>query len=431
MEQLFPICRSITGNGVRQTLALLREYVPELQTHEYPSGTQVFDWVIPKEWNIHDAYIKNKQGQRVIDFQESNLHVISYSVPVKGIFHFNDLKSKLYTLPVLPQAIPYRTSYYKEDWGFCLSKHQFEQLDPNAEYEVCIDSELKEGYLNLADGILLGSDGSEEYLISTYCCHPSLANDNLSGLVLTVLLFNELKKRKLHHTYRFVIAPETIGALTYLAHNQEDMRRISSGFVITTVAGPGRHGYKETFLGDHKIDRVVRQVFAERGIDYIHYSFVPNGSDERQYSSPGFRIPVGTICKDKYYEYEYYHTSLDNLNFIKGEYLIQTLELYLSAIEKLEMDRFYRSTLPNGELQLGKRGLYPQTGGALHQQAAQFDVQKETRPHSNPVDAISWLLFLADGKHSLLDISERSRIPMQQLHEMAIQFMEKGIIKLV
>ena len=430
LGRLFPICRSITGNGVRQSLQILREYAPELQIHEYPSGTQVYDWRIPKEWNIRDAYIKDKEGQRLVDFQKSNLHVMSYSVPVQGSFSFEDLKPRLHSLPLLAEAIPYRTSYYKEDWAFCVRDSQLADFDPKGEYEVCIDSELKKGSLTLADALLRGTSGVQEYLISTYCCHPSLANDNLSGLVLTVLLFNELKKRKLRHNYRFVIAPETIGAISYLAHNEKAMRNIKGGFVITTVAGPGKYGYKQTFLGNHAIDRVIRQSFQEKGLDYISYPFVPNGSDERQYSSPGFRIPMATICKDKYYEYEYYHTSLDDLDFIKVEYLLQSLELYLSAIEKLEEEQIYRSLFPCGEVQLGKRGLYPKTGGALHQQALSKEKQNGKAPafDPDPIDSLSWFLFLCDGEHSLGDISEKSQVPKEYLETLADQLLEKGVI---
>ena len=434
LQRLFPICRSITGDGVRQTLNIIREYAPEFQVHEYSSGTQVFDWNIPKEWNIQDAYIKDGQGERIVDFQESNVHVVSYSKAVHEKISFSKLKAKLHTLEALPEAIPYRTSYYKEDWGFCVNRAQYTRLsqNENEEYEVHIDSELKNGALTLADALLKGSDGGdkkkrENYLISTYCCHPSLANDNLSGLVLTILLFNELKTKKLRHNYRFVIVPETIGAIVYLAHHQEAMKNIDGGLVITTVAGPGKHGYKQTFLGEHKMDHAIRQAFYECGVDYTEYPFVPNGSDERQYSSPGFRIPVASITKDKYYEYEYYHTSLDNLDFIKSDYLLETLRLYLRVIEILEMDRSYRSLFPNGEVQLGKRGLYPDIGGIQHQPSV-LSKKQELR-EINEIDALSWLLFLSDGKHTLLEVAKKSRASIRQLNALAIKLLDKGILE--
>ena len=437
LNRLFLICRSITGNGVRESLGIIKEYIPELSIQEFPTGKQVFDWTIPKEWNIRDAYVKDEAGNRIIDFKKCNVHVMSYSIPVDSRMSFEELNSHLYTLPKLPEAIPYRTSYYKENWGFCLSHNQYLQLDKTIQYEVKIDSSLTNGYLTLGDLILKGKT-EEEILISTYCCHPSLANDNLSGVVLFTLLYNELKKLDLKYTYRFVILPETIGAITYLAQNQEAMKKVIGGFVLTTLGGPGKFGYKETFLGNHLIDRAVRLTFRDFEIDYIAYPFVPDGSDERQYSSPGFRIPVSTISKDKYYEYDYYHTSLDNLDFVKSEYLIQSLELYLSAIGKIEKNETYVNLNPNGELQLGKRGLYPETGGAINQRVSETvgvangdsTVSLTFKSsYKDELDSILWFLFLADGTKDLISISEKTGIPVEQLAEIAEKFKLAGLIK--
>lgn len=433
LRRLFPICRSITGDGVRETLKIVQEYCSDFQIVEYESGTQVYDWTIPKEWNIKDAYIKDSSGNRIVDFQKCNVHVVSYSTPILKKMKFEDLKTHLHTLPKLPDAIPYRTSYYKEDWGFCLSQNQYDQLDIDDEYEVCVDSTLNPGSLTLAEAILPGKR-KEEILLSSYCCHPSLANDNLSGVVLTTLLVKELKKLDLEYTYRIVILPETIGAIAYLFHNEEKMKKVKGGFVITTVAGPGKFGYKQTFQENHEIDRVSRLTFREYGIDFVEYPFVPDGSDERQYSSPGFRIPVGTICKDKYYEYPYYHTSLDNLDFVKSENLIQTLQLYLSAIEKLEKNVVYKSLNPYCEAQLGKRGLYPQTGGSINQLMESNDsVPGEKKSfqlrYKDELDTILWILFYSDGENSILDIAEKIDTPFQQILELCNKLEKENLLE--
>ncbi|MBI5523532.1 MAG: DUF4910 domain-containing protein [Desulfarculus sp.] len=430
LRELFPICRSLSGDGVRQSLSILARHAP-LTMLEYPSGTPCFDWTIPREWNARAAWIKDAQGRKVVDFGQSNLHLVSYSVPFRGTLTWEELAPHLHTLPRLPRAIPYRTSYYREDWGFCLSQEQYETLDRQGRYEVCIDSELKDGSLTLAEARLAGASG-REYLFSTYCCHPSLANDNLSGLVLTTLLCRELAGRSRRHAYRFVIAPETIGPIAYLAQHQEEMRRLAGGFVVTCVGGPGPLGYLETFLGDHQIDRVARQAFRELGVEPLSYPFAPNGSDERQYSSPGFRIPMATICKDKYFAYDFYHTSLDDLSFVKAGQIMQTLEVYLRAVDILERDEVLVSANPHGEPQLGRRGLYPQLGGKLLPRPAALAATSGTGlppPELDEVDAILWIMFLADGKHSLLDMARRSGAPFGQLRRLAGVLLAEGLLR--
>lgn len=424
--KLFPICRSITGNGVRQTLALLQE-IADFKILEIPSGTTCYDWTVPDEWNISDAYIEDSRGRKIIDFKENNLHVVNYSVPIDKQMSFQELDKFLHTLPNLPEAIPYRTTYYNRTWGFCLSYKRWEQMDRNERYHVRIDATLSPGNLTLGEALIKG-DSDQEFLISAYCCHPSLANDNLSGVVLWIFLLRALQRCHPRHSYRFIIVPETIGAIAYLSKNQEQMKKITGGLIPTTVAGPGKFGYKHTFLGNHLIDRVVQKTFKELGEEYIAYPFHVNGSDESHYSAPYFRIPVGTICKDKYYEYDYYHTSFDDLNFISAENLVETLKIYLLTIEKLEMNLTYRSLNPYCEAMLSKRGLYPKIGGAIQQKAVSFNESHQDRKYKileegtipgDDLDAIGWVMFYSDGNTSLLDISEKTEFPLKQLHRIA------------
>lgn len=424
LKRLFPICRSITGPGLRQSLEILGDEIP-LNIRSVASGEQVFDWTIPDEWTIRDAYVANSKGERVIDFNSNNLHVVNYSVPIDACMTFEELRPHLHTLPSQPDAIPYRTSYYKRTWGFCLAQRQFDVLDRDDTYTVVIDSDLSPGELNYAEARLEGTSG-REYLFSTYLCHPSMANDNLSGPITAVLLYKALEKMDRHHTYRFVFVPETIGAIAYLARNAEEMRRIHGGFVLTTCGGTGAFGYKETFQGDHMIDRAIRQVFCDRGIDPIHYPFRPDGSDERQYSSPGFRIPVATITKDKYYEYDEYHTSLDDLSFVNGAQISESAELYKEVLAILESARTFTSRIPNGEVQLGRRGLYPSMGGGINQPAA--DNAANDRAVGDEVDRITWLMFLADGKHSLDDVASKSGYPLTALQYTLDKLIEADLI---
>lgn len=435
LHRLFPICRSITGDGLRRTLNLLRE-ITNFQLHEVPSGTVCYDWTVPDEWNVRDAYVADSIGRRVIDFQQNNLHLVNYSIPFEGTLTYYELAPHLHTLPDLPTAIPYRTTYYNRVWGFCLTHAQFQKLDKKEKYHVVVDTTLAPGALTYGETILPGSSG-KEFLISTYVCHPSLANDNLSGVVLWTLLLRELSGRTLRHSYRFVIAPETIGALAYIAGNEQAVKALTGGLVATTVAGPGRFGYKRTFRGDSIVDRSVRLTFRELGLEFTEYPFDVNGSDERQYSTPGLRVPVGTICKDKYYEYPYYHTSLDNLEFVSAANLVETLKIYTLAIEKLEQNRTYRSLNLIGEPMLGKRGLYPKMGGAIKQKVADSFVHGERRYavdagniiFGNELDAIRWVLFYADGQTSLLDLAERIGLPMVQLYDVAGKLAAGGLLE--
>lgn len=425
LTELFPICRSISGNGNRRTFDILSELIP-LNKYEIKSGTRVFDWTVPKEWNIQDAWIKDSSGKKLVDFKNNNLHIVNYSMPYQGIVDYDELLTHLHTLPSNPDAIPYRTTYYKETWGFCLSHNELlEKFKPNEKYEVNIESSFNSaGSMTYADCRKKGSK-KKEYLISTYCCHPSLANDNLSGLILSCLLFREILSFNTYYTFRLIIVPETIGCIAYLFNNQSNMHNVVGGYVITTVAGPGEFGYKSSFLGNHEID--IAANIALKDQNYIKYPFIPDGSDERQYSSPGFRIPMGTITKDKYYEYNEYHTSQDNLNFISSDNLLETLKIYKKAIQLLEMNRIYKRTEPHCEFFLSKHGLYPTVGGKQQQPSHlganshnSFCYDITTKISSgDEIDAFSWLMHLLDGDESIFDIHIKSKIDVEILYNCA------------
>ena len=421
LKRLFPICRSITGNGNRETLRILQEIVP-LTVHEVPTGTQVYDWKIPDEWNIRDAWIKNSNGEKVIDFQKSNLHVVNYSIPVHDQMTLAELNKHLHFRDDLPTAIPYRTSYYSQNWGFCLSYNDYMRFFNDKEtYEVFIDSEMKKGSLSIGEILIKGKGkNNKEYLISTYICHPSLANDNLSGIILTAFLARELLSRELNFNYRIIFVPETIGAISYCANNEEAMKKIMAGFVVSSVGGPGRFGYRQSWQKDHFINSLVEETFNENGIDNFKiYPFDVHGSDERQYSSQGFRINIVSITKDKYYDYDYYHTSLDDLSFISAENIAACLKLYVETIEKLDRNVTYKNLYPNCEVMLSKHDLYQKTGGG---QVPIFGTR-------NDQDLILWLLFHSDGQKSLWQISKLLETPIDVLYNLAVQLSEKKLIQ--
>ena len=434
LKELFPICRSITGNGVRKTLNILQEITP-LNIKEVKSGTKCYDWLIPKEWNINEGWIKNSNGDIIINFEHNNLHILNYSSPIHAFLDYDNLVKHIYTLPEFPDAIPYRTSYYEEKWGYCMSYNQLKQLNKNDIYEVFINSSLDpDGSLTYADSIKDGSSG-KEILISTYCCHPSLANDNLSGLLLSSLLFNLISHYDTRHRYRLVIVPETIGAIAYLHENEDRMRNIYCGFVITTVAGEDKFSYKESFLKKHDIDIAAKLVL--KVINYLHYPFTPDGSDERQYASPGFRIPTVTISKSKYYEYPEYHTSYDNLSYISADNLYSSLFLYWEIILALENNIIYKRTNDFCEYHLSKYSLYPNTGGTQNQPANLGKLKHQEFNYSVPdggsssgeqIDALSWLMFACDGLTSLLDISLTSGIHINILSRSAKEMVKKGLL---
>jgi aminopeptidase-like protein len=403
VRRLFPICRSITGAGVRESLAILGEYLPGLQVHEVPTGTPALDWVVPREWNIRDAWLKNRRGERVVDFKAHNLHLVSYSVPVQGWFTLEELKTHLHSLPEQPDLIPYRTAYYAEDWGFCLKHEQLLALD-EPWYEVCIDSTLAPGALTYGE-LLLPGETSSEVLISSHICHPSLANDNLSGLAIAAFLARHLAHGPHRYSYRFVFVPGTIGALTWLSRNAEAVGHIRHGLVLTLLGESGAFTYKKSRRGSAEIDRATALVLRESQNPHRITEFIPYGYDERQYCSPGFDLPVGCLSRTPFGEFPEYHTSADNLDFVRSETLVDSLKMTQAIMAVLEANRSYCNLSPYGEPQLGRRGLYKQVGGGLDGATWQM--------------ALLWVLNLSDGQHSLIDIAERSGLLFDNLKRAA------------
>ena len=418
LRQLFPLCRSLTGEANRQTLRALSRIAP-ITIHEVPSGKSVYDWVIPDEWNIRDAWIADTSGRRLVDFRSSNLHVVGYSEPTNTRLDWEQLKPHLHIHPNLPEAIPYRTTYYRRDWGFCLTHAQYVELEiAQGPFDVVIDADLKPGALTYGE-ILLPGESKQEILISCYICHPSMANDSLSGVILTAFLARHLARRpSLHYSYRIVFVPETLGAIAYCAANEQAMKDIDVGLVITTAGGPGKFGYKQSWDIRHPINRMVEGVFREAGEEFIAYPFDIHGSDERQYSSQGFRINCTTISKDRYYEYPEYHSSLDNLDFVTADQLEKSFGIYARLIEKLEARSIYRSTVPKGEVMLSRHNLYPTTGGAMRHHLG----------GRSELDLILWILFLSDGRQSTQDIAIFLGINKEEVEHITEKLVQVGAI---
>jgi aminopeptidase-like protein len=411
VEELYPICRSITGDGVRETLQILSRRVP-ITVHEVPTGTPVLDWTVPKEWNIRDAWIKNSRGERVVDFRASNLHVVNYSTPVHARMTLDELRPRLHTLPDRPSLVPYRTSYYDETWGFCLAHDELQKLSPG-EYEVHIDSTLQPGSLTYGE-IVLPGETDEEILLSTHVCHPSLCDDNLSGLAVSIALARLFSgKEKRRYTMRFLYAPGTIGAITWLALHKERAARIRHGMTLTCLGDGHPFTYKRTFAGEAEIDRVARHVLESSGIAHGFIDFFPYGYDERQYNSPGFRIPVGSLMRGRHGQFPEYHTSGDNLGFVSAARIAESYEVCRSILEVLDGNVTYRNTEPWGEPQLGRRGLYGAMGGMNIP-----DLQL----------ALLWVLNLADGQHSLLDTAERSKMDFRKIRLAADLLLKHGLL---
>lgn len=399
IARLYPICRSITGDGVRDTLAILREQIP-LEMHEVPSGTKVFDWTVPREWNIRDGWIKNAAGKRLVDFQKLNLHVMSYSVPVRRRMRLAELKDHLFTVAGHPGWVPYRTSYYNANWGFCLSEHQLAQFNEKEEYDVCIDSSLAEGHLTYGECLLKG-ETEKEFLFSCHICHPSLADDNLSGIALAVAIAQRLAAAPRRYSYRFVFVPGSIGAIAWLARNEEQLSRVRHGLVLTCVGDAADITYKRSRQGGAEIDQAFTHVLRHSGKPHQVVDFSPYGYDERQYCSPGINLPVGCMMRSVHGTFPEYHTSADNLEFVQAEALEDSLDTCLKVIHLLEHNRAYLNNSPNGEPQLGKRGLYMGLNADGNQRQQEL--------------ALLWVLNLSDGKHSLLDIAERATLPFETM----------------
>lgn len=391
VKELYPICRSITGDGVRATLERIKKDIP-ISVHEVPSGTRVFDWEVPREWNIRDAYIVTPGGEKIAEFSTHNLHLLNYSVPVHKKVTLDELKEHIFTLPDHPDWIPYRTSYYKDNWGFCITHRQFQSL-PDGEYEVFIDSTLEPGSLTYGELFIQG-ETDEEVLVSCHVCHPSLCNDNLSGIALASHLAKYLSAQLLRYSYRFLFIPGTIGSITWLSLNESKAGNIRHGLVVTCVGDAGPFSYKKSRRENAEIDRAVLQVLRSSGEDFNEIDFYPYGYDERQYCSPGFNLAVGSLSRSSHGQFPEYHTSADNLDLVQPKYLEASLNTYIDVINIIENNRIYNNLNPKCEPQLGKRGLYNQVGAPSGSRVKEM--------------ALLWVLNLSDKQHDLLAIAERS-----------------------
>ncbi len=410
-ERLYPICRSITGNGVRETLSILNEIIP-LEVVEIPSGTKVFDWEIPDEWNITDAWIKNSAGKKIVDFNKLNLHVLNYSEPVDKKIDLSDLKEHLYTIPENPEWVPYRTSYYNRKWGFCMSHNQFENLTEE-KYHVKIDSIIEPGFLTYGEYYIPGKT-EEEVLFSCHICHPSLGNDNLSGIVLAVKLAEVLRKLHNHFSYRFLFIPGTIGSLAWLSKNEDKLHNIKHGLVLTLLGDSTPFQYKKSRQGNAEIDDILNYLLEKRdGCKMLDFS--PYGYDERQFCSPGFNLPVGRLTRTPFAEFPEYHTSADNLDFINSDNLSESLSFLLKVFFIIENNKKWINLSPKGEPQLGKRGLYGSVGGQSN--------------HKDYQMALLWVLNLSDGNHSTLDIAKRSGIDFEVLCQAEFELSKADLLK--
>jgi len=411
VRAILPICRSITGDGVRQTLRHVAAQIP-LEVHEVPSGTAVFDWEVPREWNVRDAYIADASGTRVVDFRANNLHLMSYSVPVDARMTLDELQPHLFSIPAQPDWIPYRTSYYRDAWGFCLSQRRRDALAPG-EYRVVVDTTLAPGSLTYAECFIPGQS-REEFLVSTHVCHPGLANDNCAGIALATRLAAALRARRPRLSYRFVFAPGTIGAITWLARHRDAAARIRAGLVIGLLGDPGPLTYKRSRRGHAEVDLIAARALqcldpAARVID-----FSPYGYDERQYGSPGFNLPVGRLTRSTDNGYPQYHTSADDLALLRPASLSQSLLALARIVSRVDRNRRFRNTSPFGEPRLGKRGLFRSTGGKA---PADFE------------QALLWLLNCADGEHGLLDTVDLSGLPAATMAEAAEALIAAGLLE--
>lgn len=412
VRELYPICRSIAGEGLRRSLRMLRAIAP-IELREVPSGKRVFDWVVPREWTLRSARLRGPDGELVVDADRLNLHVLNYSQPFRGKVSLEALQEHLHSIPEQPDVVPYRTSYYKEAWGFCLADAQRRRLRPGA-YDVEIDTELADGSLTYGEIVVRGAS-TDEVLVSTHCCHPALANDNCAGMAMCAALARVLGRMKPRYTYRFAFVPGTIGAIAWLAENEASVvPRIAHGLVAACVGDAGQLTYKRSRRGDAEIDRAVAHVLRHCGEPHQIRDFTPYGYDERQYCSPGFDLPVGSLTRTPYGEYREYHTSADDPAFVQPARMVDTFRRYLETFSVLEANRTYVNLSPKCEPQLGKRGLYGSLGGRSHAAAGQM--------------AMLWVLNLSDGSRSLLDVAERSGLPFAELDRAARALSSAGLL---
>ena len=418
IDRLYPICRSITGPGVRETLSILREIIP-IDLHEVPSGTKAFDWVIPNEWAIRDAYVKNMSGERIIDFQEHNLHLVNYSIPFEGTLTIEELKPHLFSLPDKPDSIPYCTSYYEEQWGFCLTDNKLRKLlagEYGSTFEVKIDSTLAPGSLTYGDLIIPGRNKTE-ILLWCYVCHPSMANHELSGPVMTTYLAKNILERNgdHHHTYRFVFAPETIGAIVYASKHLERLQEyVIAGYVVACVGLNKEFSYLKSRFGNTLADRTVLHALEYSDVEYRVLVFLSRGSDERQFNAPGIDLPVGSLTRTRYTDFPEYHNSSDNLEFIDFEGIETSYEMYLKCIDILENNTCYRATRL-GEPQLVRYGLRTSLAG------------KKALPKNEM--QISNVLAYSDGATDLIQIAEHLGCAMWELVPVVGQLTEVGLLE--
>jgi aminopeptidase-like protein len=410
-RRLMPIPRSLTGDGVRETLRIVGELVP-LAVTEVPTGTPIFDWAAPREWNVREAWIADSTGRRIVDWRESNLRLLGYSHPVRERLTGAKLDERLHSLP---DRIPYRTAYWADTWGFCVTEDERRAIRPDEEYEVCIDTRLEDGSLTYAEALLPG-ESEEEVLLSTYVCHPSLANDNVSGVALLAVLGAHLVERRLHRTHRLLFSPGTLGPLAWLSRNLERLDRIRAGMVVACVGDPGPLRYKRSRAGDTAVDRAAAYVLRGRPGSMVD-DFVPWGGDERQFCSPGFDLPVGALTRTPHGLFPEYHSSADDLDLITAESLGDSLAATLEILDVLEADRTYVSRNPYGEPQLGRRGLYREVSSGAPREEESFQ------------RAILWVLNLADGGHSLLDVAERADLPFAVVADAAAALLEADLIE--
>lgn len=414
-DRLFPLNRSLTGDGVRETFSILKEIV-DFEITEVPTGKEVFDWIIPKEWNVKEAYIITPEGKKIADFSINNLHLIGYSIPFKGKLTFDELKNHIITRPDFPEAIPYTTSYYVERWGFCMSHEEFLTLPEEGEYQVVVDTILKNGYMTVGEAIIKGSS-DKEILFTSYCCHPSMANNEISGMLALAFLYQLIKSKKnLKYTYRFYLAPETIGAIYYLSEKGFDLKEKLVGGVVMTCCGDSGAITLKKSRSNSYFNQVFKNILEYScKEEYNEIDFFPMGSDERQYCSPGFDLPMVCLSRTMYGKYKEYHTSKDDKSVLNFEALKEYILLLEKVVDSIELDGNYLNTKPYGEPQLGKRGLYPTL------------MTLEERGES--LAKLLYLLNYSDQKHSLLDIGNIMKKPILSFQDEINQLIENGLLK--
>lgn len=409
--ELYPLGRSLTGPGVRATLDVVRRELP-LEVHEVPTGTPVLDWTVPREWTVRTAYVADATGRRVIDVARSNLHLVGYSVPVRRTMTLDELRPHLFTLPDQPDLVPYRTSYYTDGWGFCLAHRELEAMDEGP-YEVVVDTMLADGNLTYAECVIPGAS-TDEILLSCHVCHPSLCNDNLSGVAVAMAVGRFLRLLHLHHTIRIVFAPGTIGAITWLAHNGEGVSRVEHGIVLSGLGDREPLSWKRSRRGDTPVDRAAAHVLGHRGAAGRVVPFSPYGYDERQYCSPGFDLAVGRLSRSHPGSYPEYHTSADDLSFITPASLAESVLAVLEIVDVLDRDTHFLNLQPWGEPQLGRRGLYRPVGGTMDARSAEM--------------AYLWLLSLSDGDHAVLDVADEAGLPFAAVRDAADRLCGAGLL---